>query len=86
MSTAEMLDEIQQKALEDEKLRRRLLDSAKEKNPLEAFYRICREAGYELYPMEVVQAGKRFTLLCAAAPTEAGRILRFWRERTISTK
>ena len=60
MSTAEMLDEIQQRALEDEKLRRRLLDSAKEKNPLEAFCRICREAGYELYPMEVVQAGEAF--------------------------
>ena len=60
MSTAELLDEVQRKALENRELRETLLATRKEKNPLEAFCRICRQQGYELYPMEVVQAGEEF--------------------------
>lgn len=60
MSTAELLDEVQRKALENMELRKKLLATRKEKNPLEAFCRVCRELGYELYPMEVVQAGEEF--------------------------
>lgn len=60
MSTAELLDEVQRKALENKELREMLLATRKEKNPLEAFCRICRQQGYELYPMEVVQAGEEF--------------------------
>ena len=60
MSTAELLDEVQRKALENKELREALLATRKEKNPLEAFCRICRQQGYELYPMEVVQAGEEF--------------------------
>ena len=60
MSTAELLDEVQLKALENKELREMLLATRKEKNPLEAFCRICRQQGYELYPMEVVQAGEEF--------------------------
>ena len=60
MSTAELLDEVQRKALENKELRETLLATRKEKNPLEAFCRICRQQGYELYPMEVVQAGEEF--------------------------
>lgn len=60
MSTAELLDEVQRKALENKELRELLLATRKEKNPLEAFCRICRQQGYELYPMEVVQAGEEF--------------------------
>lgn len=60
MSTAELLDEVQRKALENKELRELLLATRKEKNPLEACCRICRQQGYELYPMEVVQAGEEF--------------------------
>lgn len=60
MSTAELLDEVQRKALENKELRETLLATRKKKNPLEAFCRICRQQGYELYPMEVVQAGEEF--------------------------
>ena len=60
MSTAELLDEVQRKALENKELRETLLATRKEKYPLEAFCRICRQQGYELYPMEVVQAGEEF--------------------------
>lgn len=60
MNTAELLDEVQRKALEDKELRQKLLDTKKEKNPLEAFCRVCRQMGYALYPMEVVQAGEEF--------------------------
>lgn len=60
MNTAELLDEVQRKALENKELRQKLLDTKEEKNPLEAFCRVCRQMGYELYPMEVVQAGEEF--------------------------
>ena len=43
MSTAELLDEVQRKALENKELRETLLATRKEKNPLEAFCRICRQ-------------------------------------------
>ena len=46
--------------MENKELRETLLATRKEKNPLEAFCRICRQQGYELYPMEVVQAGEEF--------------------------
>ncbi|MCI8853230.1 MAG: hypothetical protein HFI31_07235 [Lachnospiraceae bacterium] len=60
MDTITMLDELQEKALGEESLRKRLLATRDEKNPLEAFCRICQEMGYELYPMDVVAAGEEF--------------------------
>ena len=40
--------------------RRREKKAREEKNSLEAFCRIGREEGFELYPMEVVVAGEEF--------------------------
>ncbi len=60
MDTITMLDELQEKALGEESLRKRLLATRDDKNPLEAFCRICQEMGYELYPMDVVAAGEEF--------------------------
>lgn len=55
-----MVDEIQQKALRDANLRQKFLETKKEEDALGAFCRLCRELGYEIYPMDIVQAGDEF--------------------------
>lgn len=60
MNTVELLDELEQRAFHDRVLRKTLLETHKEDNPLEAFCRKCREYGYELYPMEIINAGEEF--------------------------
>ena len=60
MTTAEMLEELQEKARKDPALREKLLASRLEADPLQAFCRVCREAGYEVYPMDIVCAGEEF--------------------------
>ena len=51
-----ILDELQNKALKDEKLKQQLLATRTEADPLSAFCRTCRELGYELYEMELIAA------------------------------
>lgn len=60
MNTVEWLDTLQQKALRDEELKRKLLDTRSEKNPVAAFCRTCRELGYPIYEMDLIQAGEEF--------------------------
>lgn len=60
MNVLEMMDELQKKALKDEALRKELLSTRKEKYPLEAFCRKCRELGYEIYEMDLITAGEEF--------------------------
>ena len=55
-----MLDELQNKALHDERLKSRLLKTKEEEDALGPFCRVCRELGYEIYPMDVIQAGDEF--------------------------
>ena len=55
-----MLDELQGKALQDQEVREKLLATRKEKDPVSAFCRVCRELGYELYDMELICAGEEF--------------------------
>lgn len=58
MLIGEMLDELKRKAEGDRELRRRLLDTGKEKNPLSAFCAACRELGYPIYEMDLIQEGE----------------------------
>ena len=58
MNTAEMLAELQKKALHDEELKRRFLKTRQEAQPLQAFCTLCRELGYEIYPMDVIVASE----------------------------
>lgn len=58
MNTAEMLAELQRKALHNEKIKIRALKTRKETNPLQAFCAFCREMGYEIYPMDVIAASE----------------------------
>ncbi|MEE1086095.1 MAG: hypothetical protein U0L05_02835 [Schaedlerella sp.] len=57
---AGMLDEIQHRALREEVLREKILNTRNAKDPLEAFCKICREYGYEIYEMDVICAGEEF--------------------------
>lgn len=60
MSTEVMLDELQKKALRDSGLRRQLLGTRDQADPLSAFCRIARDSGFDLYPMDVIVAGEEF--------------------------
>ena len=54
------LDELQHKAFNDENIRKQLLATKEEENPLQAFCKKCRELGYEIYEMDLVCAGEDF--------------------------
>ena len=60
MRVQEMLDELQKKAMQEESLRSRILATASSSNPMGEFCRICREEGFELYPMDLINAGEEF--------------------------
>lgn len=60
MNTLELLDELQKKAMADEEIRRELLLTREQKDPLRAFCQKARALGYELYEMELVDAGENF--------------------------
>lgn len=55
-----MLDELQNKALKDETLRNRFLDTRTKPSPIGEFCKICREEGYEIYDMDLICAGEDF--------------------------
>ena len=60
MTVVEMLEELQHRALREEEVRRELLATRDQAEPLTAFCRKCRELGYPLYEMEVITAGEEF--------------------------
>ena len=60
MDVVGMLDELQHRANKDIGLKEKFLESRKETDPLSAFCRVCREAGFELYEMDVICAGGEF--------------------------
>ena len=58
MGVSDMLVELLQRARTEEELRMQLLETRKEKNPLTAFCRKCRELGYEMYEMDLINEGE----------------------------
>ncbi len=60
MTVSAMLDELQAKAIHDGEIRRRLLATREEENPLSAFCRECRELGYPVYEMDLLLEGEEF--------------------------
>lgn len=60
MDTMQLLDELQQKALADNEIRKELLAAGKSEEPLFSFCAACRRLGYEIYPMELIAAGEEF--------------------------
>ena len=59
MDVYEKLEELQEKALHDDTIRKTLLKTREEKEPILAFCKQCQELGYEIYPMELINAGRR---------------------------
>ena len=59
-SIPELLDEIQRRAVREEEIRLRLLATKNQKEPVKEFCKICRDLGYEIYPMELIGAGEEF--------------------------
>ena len=60
MTTLDILDRLQKDALRDRELRKNLLATRSEKDPLTVFCRLCRSLGYELYEMDLISAGEDF--------------------------
>ncbi len=60
MTIPAMLDELMTMALKDHSIREQLLSTRREKNPVDAFCRKCRELGYEMYEMDLIAAGEEF--------------------------
>lgn len=58
MGIAELLDDLKEKTLRNEALRAELWETRKEKNPVSAFCKKCRELGYELYEMDLINEGE----------------------------
>ena len=55
-----MLDELQSKALKNEELKQAFLATKQAKDPLATFCQVCRDAGYDIYEMELICAGEEF--------------------------
>lgn len=60
MEIAEMLDEIKRKALADEKLKNEMLATREAAHPVAEFCKKCRELGYPVYDMDLINAGEAF--------------------------
>ena len=59
MDVYEKLEELQEKALHDDTIRKTLLKTREEKEPILAFCKQCQELGSEI-PMELINAGEEF--------------------------
>ncbi|MBQ6321242.1 MAG: hypothetical protein IJI24_00080 [Lachnospiraceae bacterium] len=60
MEIVVILDELQKQAHKNEALRQKLLATRTDADPLFAFCAAAREEGFEIYPMDVVNAGEEF--------------------------
>ncbi|MFQ9393513.1 MAG: hypothetical protein ACLR2E_04155 [Lachnospiraceae bacterium] len=83
MNLAEMLEKLRKEALADPGLRERLLDTRKEKAPLSAFCSLCRELGYPIYEMDLIQEGEEFYASMRRSTNGGGENSRCWKERMI---
>lgn len=60
MQIPEILDELRKKALQDPDLKKTLLETRKDTDPIVSFCRTCRDLGYPIYEMELISAGEAF--------------------------
>ena len=58
MDVAEPLELLHKKAMRDDDLRRRLLDTRSHANPVSDFCRISSEEGLPLYEMDLIEYGE----------------------------
>jgi len=60
MEVYEALTMLRNKACQDSKLRKVLLDTKDSRTPLSDFCRLSRQAGIELYEMDLLSAGEDY--------------------------
>ena len=60
MTILEQQDDLQRKALRESQIRKDLLATRQQSNPLSAFCKECQALGYEIYPLDLIQAGEEF--------------------------
>ena len=60
MEVIDLLEELRDKAMVDPLLKERFFETKKAKSPLKSFCEICQGLGYELTPMDIVDAGEFF--------------------------
>lgn len=60
METVELLDELQRKANQESNIKKVLLETRKQKNPVAAFCKKCQEMGYPIYEMDLIGVGEEF--------------------------
>lgn len=60
MDTLFYLEELQSRARRDEALRETIWETRRAANPVSSFCRLCRELGYPIYEMDLIQAGEEF--------------------------
>ncbi len=58
MDVWEALEGLKRQAKADEELRRRILATRSAANPVSSFCRICTEAGFPLYEMDLISYGE----------------------------
>ena len=58
MDVMEVLDNMKEKAISDQALYIKVLQTLKEQSPYDAFCTLCRENGYDIYPMDLAAAGE----------------------------
>lgn len=54
----EVFEKMKEKAKRDPNLRAQLLATKETEDPLSSFCTICRREGFEIWPMEIVDAGE----------------------------
>ncbi len=60
MEVSVYLDALYRKATEDRELLERLWATRRNPNPLSAFCEVCREEGFPVYEMDLIEAGESF--------------------------
>lgn len=55
-----MLDELQQRTRRNPEWKEAFFKSRESEDPLSDFCRLCREFGYEIYEMDMINAGEYF--------------------------
>ena len=58
MSPYEILEEMRKRAAADPALKEKLLSTHEAADPVDEFCRLCQACGYDLYPMELIEAGE----------------------------
>ena len=58
MDVMEVLDNMREKAISDQALYMQILRTLDQKSPYDAFCALCRENGYDIYPLDLAAAGE----------------------------